>query len=172
MATVLKRAIGTIISAIKYCCFHYRDTHKIKTFNNFNYNINMPKGRPLSLQVRFLNSFVFWGISLASAFAMMLLLFLLFSTNHDMSSFSHHSNLHDMTLYVFLIPDGKQVKLLSLLLFVALLSLIIAWSSYYMGFAIQIMFQSFISSKDHFICWNMRRIHLSLFCPWATKRKH
>lgn len=59
MATVLKRAIGTIISAIKYCCFHYRDTHKIKTFNNFNYNINMPKGRPLSLQVRFLISFVF-----------------------------------------------------------------------------------------------------------------
>ncbi|XP_075651208.1 heavy metal-associated isoprenylated plant protein 30-like [Castanea sativa] len=50
MATVLKRAIGTIISAIKYCCFHYRDTHKIKTFNNFDYNINMPKGRPLSLQ--------------------------------------------------------------------------------------------------------------------------
>lgn len=171
MATVLKRAIGTIISAIKYCCFHYRDTHKIKTFNNFNYNINMPKGRPLSLQVRFLTSFVFWGISLASAFAMMLLLFLLFSTNHDMNSFSHHSNLHDMTLYVFLIPDEKQVKLLSLLLFVALLSLIIAWSSYYMGFAIQIMFQSFISSKDHVISWNMRRIHLSMFCPWATKRK-
>lgn len=58
MATVLKKAFGSIISAIAYCCFRYQDNHKFNRFNNLNYN--MPRGRPLSLQVRFPNkSFVF-----------------------------------------------------------------------------------------------------------------
>ena len=50
MATLIARAFGSIISAISYCFFGYRDNKK--SVSNINY-YNMPKGRPLSLQVPF-----------------------------------------------------------------------------------------------------------------------
>lgn len=50
MATLLARAFGSIISVIASCFFGYRDNKK--GFSNINY-YNMPKGRPLSLQVPF-----------------------------------------------------------------------------------------------------------------------
>ncbi|OMO79906.1 hypothetical protein CCACVL1_13305 [Corchorus capsularis] len=48
MATLIARAFNSIISAITYCFFGYRD-HEKKPVTNINY-YNMPKGRPLSLQ--------------------------------------------------------------------------------------------------------------------------
>lgn len=47
MVTVLEKAFGSIISAIAHCYFRYRDIHNFDD----NFNHNMPKGRPLSLQV-------------------------------------------------------------------------------------------------------------------------
>ncbi|XWS61483.1 hypothetical protein CRYUN_Cryun07bG0129500 [Craigia yunnanensis] len=47
MATLIARAFVSIISAIAYCFFGYRDNKK--SVSNINY-CNMPKGRPLSLQ--------------------------------------------------------------------------------------------------------------------------
>ncbi|XP_059443441.1 heavy metal-associated isoprenylated plant protein 30-like [Corylus avellana] len=46
MVTVLEKAFGSIISAIAHCYFRYRDIHNFDD----NFNHNMPKGRPLSLQ--------------------------------------------------------------------------------------------------------------------------
>ena len=56
MATLIARAFGSIISAIAYCFFGYRDNKK--SVSNINY-YNMPKGRPLSLQVPFIPQSIF-----------------------------------------------------------------------------------------------------------------
>jgi hypothetical protein len=80
MVAVLKKAFGSIISAIAHCYFRYRDIHKLNNFDNFNYN--MPKGRPLSLQVHFPKSFVFDRsryLPLASAFTIFFIFNLLAS---------------------------------------------------------------------------------------------
>ncbi|KAJ9148179.1 hypothetical protein P3X46_030259 [Hevea brasiliensis] len=48
MATFLNRAFKSVISAIAYCYFHFRDDHTGTGITIINYN--MPKWRPLSLQ--------------------------------------------------------------------------------------------------------------------------
>lgn len=52
MATLIARTFGSILSAIAHCFFSYPSDKKKKSFSsNINYyNVNMPKGRPLSLQ--------------------------------------------------------------------------------------------------------------------------
>lgn len=66
MATLLKRTFGSILPSIAYFCYfndqhqHQHHHHKSSNINKLQYN--MPRGRPLSLQVRFhdpLNDFVF-----------------------------------------------------------------------------------------------------------------
>ncbi|XVF53221.1 hypothetical protein PTKIN_Ptkin05aG0082600 [Pterospermum kingtungense] len=50
MATLIARTFGSILSVIAHCFFGYRDNKK-KSVTNINYyNVNMSKGRPLSLQ--------------------------------------------------------------------------------------------------------------------------
>ncbi|XP_038995971.1 heavy metal-associated isoprenylated plant protein 30-like [Hibiscus syriacus] len=51
MANILAKTFGSIVSAIAYCFFGYRDDDNNKSAININY-CNMPKakGRPLSLQ--------------------------------------------------------------------------------------------------------------------------
>ena len=59
MATVLERAFGSIISSIAYCFYLVRDTtsHHKSVHHNDKHKKMPKKGRPLSLQVRYIDRF-------------------------------------------------------------------------------------------------------------------
>ncbi|KAK6929121.1 Heavy metal-associated domain, HMA [Dillenia turbinata] len=52
MTTVLKRALGSLLSAISFCCFRYQRNNISKRHQRVHYKVknNMSKSRPLSLQ--------------------------------------------------------------------------------------------------------------------------